>query len=153
MTKLTVLNFSGGKQSSALLWMVIRGEIKIDKSRFVVLNADPGMENSDTYKYVEKMRAECEKNGIDFVTVPGPDLYEDLVTLSNTDKTRLDNPSYWADKEGEPKPLMQKCTKHYKIAPMDREIRRILASKFGISRKSKRIGENIVNKFIGFAYD
>lgn len=152
-TKLTVLNFSGGQQSAALLWMIIEGDIEVDKSKFVALNADPGMENSETYKYIEMMKIECEKAGIELITVPGPNLYNDLIELSETDKTRIDNPPYWTDKDGSPAPLMQKCTKFYKIAPMDRAIRRILDDKFGISKNSRRIGENIVNKFIGFAYD
>ena len=48
---------------------------------------------------------------------------------------------------------MKCCTKHYKIAPMDREIRRTLEDRFGISRKSSRLDEGIVEKWIGFARD
>ena len=133
--------------------MVLLG--KIDRpDNFIVLNADPGMENSKTYEYVTMMFEKCREAEIECRTVDGPNLYEDLVNLPNTDNTRLDNPPYWTkSKDGNRGRLMQCCTKFYKIAPMDREIREILEERFGISRKSSRIGEGIVEKWIGFAHD
>lgn len=148
--KLTVINFSGGKQSSAILWMVLRGDLPRPEN-LVVLNADPGMENSRTYEYVEMMFSECAKAGIEAFTVDGPNLYRDLVELEGS---RVDNPPYWTlDEKGKRGRLRQKCTQHYKIAPMDRAIRRILEDRYGISRKSGRIGSGIVEKWIGFSYD
>lgn len=147
---ITVLNFSGGKQSSALLWMVLRGDIEVDKENFHILNADPGMENSKTYEYVSMMREEANKSGFEIITVEGPNLYKDLVTLNDTDKKRIDNPPFWTEPSGR---LTQGCTYFYKIAPMDREIRRILERDHDISAKSGHIGENIVCKWIGFSYD
>jgi hypothetical protein len=152
-TLLTVLSFSGGKQSSAILWMVLLGKIQIDKNNFLVLNADPGMENSFTYKYVEMMKGKCLDAGIEFVTVDGPNLYEDMINLKNTDKTRFDTPPYWTlSSTGSVGRLMQGCTQIYKIAPMDRELRRQLKCRYGISDKSKRLGNEIVEKWIGFSY-
>ena len=49
--------------------------------------------------------------------------------------------------------LHQKCTQEYKIRPMDRAVRRILARDFGIPIKSGRIPEGIVEKWIGFSAD
>ncbi len=151
---LTVLNFSGGKQSSALLWMVLLGHMKRPRN-FVVLNADPGMENSDTYDYVNMMFKECRKAGIEAMTVEGPNLLEDILNLKkDPTKTRLDNPPYWTlSPEGKVGRLIQGCTKYYKIAPMDRQIRIILEENNGISRRTTRLGENIVEKWIGFTYD
>lgn len=152
--KLTVLNFSAGRQSSCLLWMVIRGEIQRPDC-FAVLNANPGMENSETYKYVAAMRAECEKAGIYFETVAGPNLYEDILKASRKELKRLDNPPYWTldpetGKEGK---LYQSCTKYYKIQPMDRAVRRLLEERHGINRRSGRVGERLVEKWIGFSSD
>lgn len=150
---LTVLNFSGGKQSSALLWMVLLGELP-KPDNFIVLNANPGMENSGTYEYVSMMFTKCRNAGIDAWTVEGPDLYEDLLELPHTNRTRIDNPPFWTkDGRGKLGRLMQCCTKHYKIAPMDRAIRIVLEERFGISRKSSHLGEGIVEKWIGFAAD
>lgn len=154
---LTVLNYSGGVQSAALLWMVIRGDIPRPK-KFVVLNADPGMENKDTYKYNEMMKEGCKKAGIELhLNVPGPNLLEDILDLpSHTEQFRFDNPPYWTRprkagaKRGQ---LMQECTKYYKILPMNRMLRIILERDFGISRKTSHLGENIVEQWIGFHHD
>lgn len=150
---LTVLNYSGGKQSSALLWMVLRGEIKIDKERFIVLNANPGMENALTYKYVDAMRKMCELHDIYFETVKGPNLYNDITALRSTDATRMDNPPFWTKGKGGKKGrLVQKCTQAYKIVPMDRRIRAILEERYGVSRRSTRMPEGLVEKWIGFSF-
>ena len=150
---LTVLNYSGGSQSEALLHMVLRGQIKIPK-HFVVLNADPGMENSKTYEHVAKMKIRCEEAGILFETVDGPNLYEDILALKSTGATRFDNPPYWTKSAtGKRGRLMQGCTKVYKIAPTDRWIRMYLQAVHGISLKSRRLGEEIVHKWIGFSLD
>lgn len=150
---LTTLSFSGGQQSSALLWMVIRGEIKPPEP-FIVLNADPGMENSQTYAYVNRMKEICREKQITFVTVTGPNLYEDILNLKNTNKTRFDTPPYWTKNKETAKKgrLLQNCTKTYKIAPMDRAIRGFLETYHGISKKSSRIPGHVV-KYIGFSAD
>lgn len=166
MTKplLTVLSFSGGKQSSALAWMVLlkkRGLLKAPLSdlfsvpdNFLILNADPGMENKFTYAYVQMMQKEFEKDGLDFYTVPGPNLYDDIVNLTNTDATRLDNPPYWTKNisTGKRGRLVQKCTGKYKIAPMDRFLRKYLHKNFGISLSSQVLRPDMVEKWIGFTY-
>ncbi len=154
---LTVLNYSGGRQSAALLWMVIRGDIPRPKA-FVAINADPGMENSETYKYNEMMQGECEKAGIELLLkIPGPNLLEDLLDLPNrTGLFRIDNPPYWTPPRktrAERGQLLQKCTKYYKIAPMNKMVRVVLERDFGISRRTSRMGKNIVEKWIGFHYD
>jgi hypothetical protein len=151
---LAVLNFSAGRQSSCLLWQIIRGEFPKPES-FAVLNANPGMENSDTYKYVEMMRQECLKAGIYFETVAGPNLYLDILRAANQELKRLDNPPYWTKdpKTGKEGKLIQGCTKYYKIQPMDRAVRRLLEDRFGISQKSGRVGEHVVEKWIGFSSD
>lgn len=151
--KLTVLNYSGGKQSSCLLWMILLGYLP-QPENLIVLNADPGMEDPRTYEYLDNMFSYCDQEGIDAWTVDGPDLYEDIVTLDETDKDRFDNPPYWTkDEEGSTGRLRQKCTQVYKIAPMDRAIRRVLEERFDISQKSKRLGDGIVEKWIGFSFD
>lgn len=148
---LTVLNYSGGQQSTAILWMVLLGEIE-RPSEFVVLNADPGMENSGSYAHVRAMMRRCQEAGIAAETVDGPNLYEDLVQVRQ--HHRIDNPPFYTTKpDGKRGRLRQKCTKHYKIAPMDRAIRRILHEKFGISLTTKSLGLGVVEKWIGFSHD
>lgn len=150
---LVVLNYSGGKQSSCLLWQLLRGDIP-RPDPLLVVNADPGMENSLTYDYNRMMAERCYDAGIPFLAVEGPNLYKDLLNLSSSGRSRIDNPPYWTlDEHGSHGRLMQKCTQHYKIAPMDRAIRIYMEKQFGINRDSKRLGNGIVEKWIGFAYD
>lgn len=147
---LTVLSFSGGKQSSALLWMLILDVIERPKD-LVVLTADPGMENKFTYKYIDMMFDKASKAGIECIKVVGPNLYEDMINLKSTNKKRFDTPKYFVDKgDGKFATLKQGCTQVYKIFPMDRELRRILESRFSIPRNRKRLGNNLVEKWIGF---
>ncbi|MDD5371328.1 MAG: hypothetical protein PHQ40_19780 [Anaerolineaceae bacterium] len=140
---LTVLNYSGGKQSSALLWMVILGHIK-RPDNFIVVNANPGMENSLTYKYIDMMEQICIDNGIQIIKAKGPNLYEDLINFKKKGAARIDNPPYWVDKmNGTKGRLVQGCTKFYKIAPMDRVIREHI--------KGSRLTTSCVHKWIGFS--
>lgn len=157
---LTVLNYSAGTGSTCILHMVLRGEIERPEN-LIVLTADPRMENSLTYRHYDEMCKRMDAAGIEHYKVQGPSLKHDLLTSKDRHITRLDNPPYWTwdcktyTKSGKKKvgQLTQKCTAHYKIAPMDRYIRRLLESRFGISAKSKRIGEGIVKKLIGFSSD
>lgn len=151
--RLTVLNYSGGRQSAALLWMVLRGELR-PRGDFLVLNADPGMENSETYAYNERMFALCREARIACATAPGPNLLADLLELRERKRRRLDNPAFWTrDDAGKRGQLMQKCTREYKIRPMDRFIRGELERRCGLSRKTKRLPPGVVDKWIGFAFD
>jgi hypothetical protein len=118
----------------------------------VVLHADPGMENHHTYDYVARMMALARRAGIECATAPGPNLAHDLISLKRTGRTRVDNPPYWTRKEsGKVGQLLQKCTKHYKIAPMDRWLRIYIERELGYGRTSKRLPAGLVEKWIGFS--
>lgn len=151
--RLVALNYSGGVQSTAILEMYLAGAITTDLPVYV-LNADPGMENSGTYTHVARMRDKCDAAGVYFETVEGPSLYKDLLTLKKRGALRIDNPAYFTkDEKGKRGMLRQKCTYFYKIAPMDRALRRIMHRDFGIGLKSTRIPKGFVEKWIGFASD
>lgn len=145
---LTVLSHSAGAQSHALLEMLLRGEIK-RPPRFVVINADPGMEDSRTYRFIREARRKCLNAGIDYITAPGPNLYHDIVNSRPTLITRMDNPPFWVrNPDGTAGKLKQQCTQFYKIAPMRRAVRRYLDQ---IGRPKFRPG--LVETWIGFAFD
>ncbi|MDR0918393.1 MAG: phosphoadenosine phosphosulfate reductase family protein, partial [Oscillospiraceae bacterium] len=57
--------FSGGKDSIVLLDIVKRA---LPKGSFVVVFGDTGMEFPDTYDTVKKIKAQCEEEGIKFLT-------------------------------------------------------------------------------------
>jgi hypothetical protein len=148
---LTTLQYSGGKQSQALLEMVLLGQIQKPKN-FLVLNADPGMENEASYPVIEKMRWRCEAAGIAFKTARTTLAY-DLMTFKERGLTRLDQPPYWTRNRetGKIGRLKQKCTKFYKVAAMRRELRQYLCDQFGVSLVTKRLPQVI--SWIGFAAD
>ena len=132
--------------------MVILGVLP-KPDHFIALRADPGMENSESYAYADFIESWAAAADIDCRVAPGPDLYEDLIGLDGSE-ARLDNPPYWTkDEKGKIGRLRQKCTRNYKIAPMDRFIRQYLEDHFGISRKTGHVGDGVVEKWIGFTKD
>lgn len=152
---LVALNYSAGVQSTWLLRAVLHGLIERPKY-FAVLNADPGMESSESYLHVSGMAELCKQQGVEIIApVNGPNLFRD--GLNRNGLKRWDNPPLWTkNADGSTGRLMQKCTAHYKIAPMDREIRRQLKRMWGIPEGHRGDGmlkENGVVKWIGFAAD
>lgn len=149
--KLKVLNFSGGKQSSMLAWLAIRGEI--DRPD-VMLSANPGMEGQSTLDYVAWVQREANKVGIPAYTVKGPNLYEEILRLKDSGKTRFDTPAFYTGPDkpgGREGKLTQRCTSWAKIAPMNRASRIELERVLGIKAKGGRIPPGTVEKWIGFS--
>lgn len=133
-----------------LAWMAIRGEI--DKPD-LILSANPGMEGRHALEYVAMIQSEAEKVGIPAYTAPGPNLYEEIINLKASGKTRFDTPAFYTkspDGKREGK-LSQRCTSWAKIAPMNRACRRELESRFGIKARGGRIPAGMVEKWIGFS--
>ncbi len=153
--RLTVLNYSGGRQSAMLAWMLIRGELP-RPDPLLVLNADPGMENEETYRYNALVHDACVGAGIEYAVAKGPNLLVDLLETADpaSAKTRGDFPPYWVMHPGGKRgKLPQKCTREYKIRPMDRFIRAWLWRELGLHPKNSHLGEGIVEKWIGFTFD
>lgn len=122
---LTTLSYSAGVQSHAILEMVLRGHLPLP-APFAVINANPGMENSESLRFVADARRRCQEAGIKFVTAEGPNLYEGLLNLKAGGKTRFDLPPLFVKREdGKEGRLAQRCTKQFKIQPMRRAVRRI----------------------------
>ena len=150
--RLTTLSYSGGKQSHALLEMVLSGVIPIPDN-FIVTNADPGMENSNSYRFVDRMRSRCHEAGIPFLTAKTP-LYHDLMTFKERGMSRIDNPPYWTRNRvtGKKGKLRQRCTSAYKVQPMRRLLRDYISVQFNVSKRAKR-GIPQVETWIGFSAD
>lgn len=134
-----------------MLEMVLRGDMP-KPEHFLVLNADPGMENQNSYPAVEYMRRRCLEAGIPFRTAHTT-LLHDLLTFKERGLTHLDQPPYWTRnrKTGKKGRLKQKCTMFYKVAAMRRELRKYLNEAFQISLVSRRLPK--VVSWIGFASD
>lgn len=148
---LTTLSYSGGKQSHMLLEMVLCGDLP-RPDPFLVTNADPGMENEESYPVVAKMQQRCTAAGINF-TISKTTLKQDLLTFKERKLIRIDNPPYWTRNRvtGKKGRLMQKCTKYYKVFAMRVEIRKFLHVKFGVPLNSTHLPP--VETWVGFAAD
>jgi hypothetical protein len=151
---ITCLSYSGGVQSHGILRMVLAGMIP-RPTRFCVVAADPGMENSGTYEAIEWARFVCGEANIPFLMAGGPSLYRDIISLKSTDKTRLDTPPLWTkNDDGSIGILIQKCTAHYKIAPIKRAVRRELYRLFAIPvDRYLGLSDGCVEQWIGFTAD
>lgn len=150
----TALSMSGGKQSYAL-WQMVRLGILDRPRNLIVTNAWPGMENSRTKVFVDRVKAECAEMGVPFLQTSARNLYEDILRLKCGELTRLDNPPFWTKNRetGKRGRLQQSCTPYYKIAPMDAMIRTWMEQNLGVPKNNSRIGANAVRKWIGFSAD
>lgn len=148
---LTQLAYSAGRQSHGILEMILRGELP-KPPNFIVLNGDPGMENSQSYEFVDSARQRCRMAGIPFETVRSS-LYHDLMTFKQRGLTRLDLPPFWTrDREtGKLGKLQQGCTRFYKIAAIRRSLRLHMFRYHGVGLESRR--PKPVTCWIGFAAD
>lgn len=150
---LTALSYSGGSGSQIPLEMVLRGEIERPKN-FIVLNADPGMEDARTYEIVADSERRCFAAGIPFIRT-ARSLYEEILELKASGATRFDLPPYWTRDRitGERGKLMQKCTREFKIAGMDRALRQWMSENIGVPMNRKDLGTDSVCRWIGFSKD
>lgn len=153
MSFVTQLSFSGGTGSGAILEMILRGDIPCPNN-FVVIRANPGMESSETNAYVNYMEIRLKAAGIPYIEVKR-NLLKAILELKASGRTRFDLPALWTRDRitGKRGQLIQKCTKWAKIAPMDAACRLWMQQMFGISARTKRLGTNLVTKWIGFSYD
>lgn len=150
---LTALSFSAGKQSTAILHMVLRGDIERPRN-FIVVNADPGMENSRSYEIVDDMERRCIEAKIPFLRT-ARSLYEEILGLKTSGKTRFDTPPFWTRNRetGKRGRLMQGCTGAYKITLMQRAIRNWMYENLGVPLNRTDLGTNSIRQMIGFSND
>lgn len=114
--------------------------------KLLVVAADPGSEHKDTVRIRDKTMSDLREMGIHAVVAPGPKMHTDLLERKANGSTRIDSAAYWTEGGGR---LMQKCTRHYKIEPMDRVVNAYLKYHMGM----KSFPENCVERWIGFAWD
>ena len=119
MSKLTILSFGGGQDSTTILLKLVHDKdfrAKYVKEDLAIIMSDTGNEHPHTYKHVEKMKRLSEKNGIPFFLLTADmgyhtEAWSDLIepqVRSNGDKFK--------------KTLVQlgtkTCTHHLKIDPI-----------------------------------
>jgi len=107
-----ILSYGGGINSSALFFHLVDLEMPLD----LVIFADTGEELSQTYDAVNRMRKECAKRSIEFVTV-------------QSDKGNLYD--YYLNHKIVMSMMKRDCTAKFKIRP----IRNFLRERFGKSEQ------------------
>jgi hypothetical protein len=130
--------------------MVLRGEIK-RPGDFIVINADPGMEDERSYGFVAQAKAQCKAEGIPFITAAGPNLWKDGVNLKASGRKWWNTPPLFCKKpNGKEGRISQQCTRYYKVEPMRRALRKYMYEQYGVNVRGRPFP---VKVWIGFAAD
>ena len=124
-----VLNLGGGVQSTTMLLMAARGEL--EPMPVLAVFADTGSEREATYAHLEFLQREVGER-IEVVTTKrraagqsSGDLKLDVQRAAAGEITSLSTPPVFARRpDGRPGPTLRKCTRDYKIRPIEQELRR-----------------------------
>ncbi len=127
---LSVINLSGGKDSTALLILMIEKELPID----IVINADPWMEFPEMYEHLERVDEYLyRERGIHITTLRHPKgfewmMFEEPKKRSSAIQKRIEmGVSLYGN--GWPGIKVRWCTGQLKIKLIDAEIRRLKTGK------------------------
>ena len=124
-----VLSLGGGKQSSTLFLKNLRGEIK-PKADFAIF-ADTQYERYGTYQYLDYLDSLCsEYNFPKIWRVTAGNIRHDM--LNDELKFRDNHMPFWVQARDESKKssqIQRRCSDHYKIAAIRREIRKMFGMK------------------------
>lgn len=134
-----ILNLGGGVQSTTVYLMAITGEIEpIDCAIF----SDLGEEPNSVYRHMNWLKS---LSGPTIHIVSAGILGNDLINgVNSTGQRFAPIPAFTAKNEGEPLgKIRRQCTSEYKIAPIERFIRRTL---FGLE-KGQRMKEQVTQVF------
>ena len=113
MTKpIRVLSLGAGVQSTAVLLMMIHGEIpKADH----VIFSDTGWEPAAVYKHLAKLEIVMAENDMPFHKVSAGNIRQDFMESETRFATM---PLYTLNREGQKSMLQRQCTNEYKIQPL-----------------------------------
>jgi len=121
---LQVLSLGAGVQSSTLLLMACRGQIRRPD---VAIFADTGWEPKAVYKWLEFLRSQALSSGIQLETVSAGNIKSNALGI--LPRVRQDTqrfvtiPLFTRSADGKISMLRRQCTKEYKIYPIRRRIR------------------------------
>lgn len=110
MREITYLNWGLGVQSTALIMMIIHGDIDCDVD--VVIHADTGYERSGSLETKREVLKYIRSAGIEFAEVRSP-LAGDCVNIL----------PFYVKPKGM---LNRQCTRELKIRPINRQVRKLL---------------------------
>lgn len=116
-----MISLGGGVQSSTMLLMAAAGEI--GPLPELALFADTGAEPQAVYAHLDFLRRTVGER-IPIVTVTAGDLRADIEAVATGEASRVSNPPVFVRRpDGRPGPSLRKCTRDYKVRPIERELR------------------------------
>ena len=147
--KLRVLSLGAGVQSTTLLLMVAHGELPEPD---LVIFADTGAEPASVYEHVRWLSSR-QVQRLPIVTVSAGDIAHDLREQIAGRPVKAGGrapsaPFFAVGRDGGAAPIRRQCTGHYKIEPINAEVRRRLGF-----RPRQRIPALSVEMWIGISTD
>ena len=144
-TDLTILNLGAGVQSTVVYLMALRGEIKIDCAIF----SDLGEEPQAVYSHLEWLKS---LNGPQIHTTSIGRLGDHLLAGQNSTGQRYASiPAFTAAEEGGAAGRVRRqCTAEYKVAPIEKFIRRTL---LGLAKGERMPTTTRVGQLFGISLD
>jgi hypothetical protein len=137
-----VLSLGAGVQSTALLLMMIKGELpKADH----VIFADTGWEPKKVYTHLEWLKGLMKENDMPFHIVSKGNLRDDFLAEK---KRYASMPLHLIGEDGKAGMIRRQCTSEYKLAPLMKKQRELAGLKSGQRSKEHRI-----ITVIGISYD
>lgn len=118
MNFLRVLNLGAGVQSTAIYLMMIDGELE---PADIAIFADVQEEPASVYEHLERLK---QLNGPEIVTVTAGRLGDGIINGIDGTKRFASIPAFLTHQDESAGIGRRQCTAEYKIAPIEREIRR-----------------------------
>lgn len=120
-----VLSFGGGVQSTTLLMLAIHGEAPRPDA---VVFADTGWEPAAVYQHLVWCRTQCERSGLPFHVATYENIRVRVEEALRSRATFINLPLYVRNSQtGERGILRRQCTDRFKITPIRRKMRELLA--------------------------
>ena len=122
-----IISLGAGVQSSTLLMMADRGEIKIDGQVVIpkyAIMSDTGNEPQQVYEWLKYLQSKVKN--IEIIVTNNGNITEDILNGVKNNERFASVPFFTKAKDGRKGILWRQCTGEYKINAVRKEIRRLL---------------------------
>ena len=125
--KIDIISLGAGVQSSTMLMMADRGEIKIDDQVVIpkyAIMSDTGNEPKKVYEWLSYLQSKVRN--IEIVVTQNGNIVEDILNGIKNNERFASVPFFTKSKDGKKGILRRQCTSEYKIMAVRKELRRLL---------------------------
>jgi hypothetical protein len=133
-----VLSLGAGVQSTALLMLILNGEVECDAAVF----ADTGWEPAAVYEHLGRLRTLAADRGFPVYVVQAGDIRD-----TERQKAFYDAPYFLLQPDGTEGMARRQCTHQLKLLPIRRKVREVMAER-GVG-----VEPGAVEQFIGISLD